>query len=72
MIRPIVKDVLFLGQKSELATKEDIVIIDDLVAVGGTIDATAHMIKNIETAISIVSFIDFLANINIFLKTFDQ
>ena len=31
MIRPIVKDVLFLGQKSELATKEDIEIIDDLV-----------------------------------------
>lgn len=31
MIRPIVKDVLFLGQKSELATKEDIGIIDDLV-----------------------------------------
>ena len=28
MIRPIVKDVLFLGQKSELATKEDIGIID--------------------------------------------
>ncbi len=31
MIRPIVKDVLFLGQKSELATKEYIGIIDDLV-----------------------------------------
>ena len=31
MIRPIVKDVLFLGQKSEPATKEDIAIIDDLV-----------------------------------------
>lgn len=29
MIRPIVKDVLFLRQKSELATKEDIGIIDD-------------------------------------------
>ena len=27
MIRPIVKDVLFLGQKSELATKEYIGII---------------------------------------------
>ncbi|MBS5938187.1 peptide deformylase [Clostridium sartagoforme] len=31
MIRPIVKDVLFLGQKSEPATKEDIAVIDDLV-----------------------------------------
>lgn len=31
MIRPIVKDVLFLGQKSEEATKEDISVIDDLV-----------------------------------------
>lgn len=31
MIRPIVKDVLFLGQKSELATKDDRAVIDDLV-----------------------------------------
>lgn len=31
MIRPIMKDVLFLGQKSEPATKDDIAIIDDLV-----------------------------------------
>ena len=31
MIKPVVKDVLFLGQKSELATKNDISIIDDLV-----------------------------------------
>ena len=31
MIRPIVKDVLFLGQKSEAATKADIPVIDDLV-----------------------------------------
>jgi len=31
MIRPIVKDVLFLGQKSEPATKEDVAVIDDLV-----------------------------------------
>lgn len=31
MIRPIVKDILFLGQKSEPANKEDITIIDDLV-----------------------------------------
>ena len=31
MIRPIVKDILFLGQKSESATKADVAIIDDLV-----------------------------------------
>lgn len=31
MIRPVVKDVLFLGQKSETATKDDIQVIDDLV-----------------------------------------
>lgn len=31
MIRPVVKDILFLGQKSELATKEDVAVIDDLV-----------------------------------------
>lgn len=31
MIRPVVKDVLFLGQKSEPATKDDISVIDDLV-----------------------------------------
>ena len=31
MIRQVVKDVLFLGQKSELATKEDVAVIDDLV-----------------------------------------
>lgn len=31
MIRPVVKDVLFLGQKSEPATKDDIQVIDDLV-----------------------------------------
>lgn len=30
MIRPIVKDILFLGQKSEPATKADIAVIDDL------------------------------------------
>lgn len=31
MIKQVVKDVLFLGQKSEHATKEDIEVIDDLV-----------------------------------------
>lgn len=31
MIKPIVKDVLFLGQKSEEATKNDIAVVDDLI-----------------------------------------
>ncbi|AIY81107.1 peptide deformylase [Clostridium botulinum] len=31
MIKPIVKDVLFLGQKSEEATKNDMGVIDDLI-----------------------------------------
>lgn len=31
MIRPIVKDVLFLGEKSEVATKEDMAVVDDLI-----------------------------------------
>jgi peptide deformylase len=31
MIRPVVKDIVFLGQKSEPATKDDVVIIDDLM-----------------------------------------
>ena len=31
MIKPIVKDILFLGQKSEAATKNDRVVIDDLI-----------------------------------------
>lgn len=31
MIRPIMKDVLFLGQKSEPATKDDIAVVDDLI-----------------------------------------
>ncbi|MGL4774013.1 MAG: peptide deformylase [Clostridium sp.] len=30
MIKPVVKDVLFLSQKSEEATKNDIYVIDDL------------------------------------------
>jgi len=31
MIRPVVKDIVFLGQKSEPATKDDVAVIDDLV-----------------------------------------
>ncbi|GAA0116600.1 peptide deformylase [Clostridium senegalense] len=31
MIRPVVKDILFLKQKSEPATKYDVAVIDDLV-----------------------------------------
>ena len=31
MIKPIIKDVLFLNQKSELATKDDLQVVDDLL-----------------------------------------
>lgn len=31
MIKPVMKDVLFLGQKSEPATKDDVEIINDLI-----------------------------------------
>lgn len=31
MIRSVVKDIVFLGQKSEPATKDDVVVIDDLM-----------------------------------------
>ena len=31
MIKPIVKDILFLGQKSEPATKDDAGVIQDLI-----------------------------------------
>ncbi|MBU3103367.1 peptide deformylase [Clostridium gasigenes] len=31
MIKPVMKDIVFLRQKSEPATKEDISVIDDLV-----------------------------------------
>ena len=31
MIRPIVKDVVFLGEKSEVATKADLSVVEDLV-----------------------------------------
>lgn len=31
MIKPIVKDILFLGQKSELASQADMAVVDDLL-----------------------------------------
>lgn len=31
MIKPVVKDILFLGQKSEPATKDDVAVINDLI-----------------------------------------
>lgn len=39
MVRSIVKDTLFLGQKSESATQEDAAVIDDLL---GTLKANAE------------------------------
>lgn len=29
MIKPIVKDVVFLGEKSEVATKDDMSVVND-------------------------------------------
>ena len=47
MIKPIIKDVLFLGQKSEPATKEDIAIIDDLIdTLNANLDACVGMAAN--------------------------
>ena len=31
MIKPIMKDIIFLNQKSEIATKEDLSVADDLL-----------------------------------------
>lgn len=47
MIKPIMKDILFLGQKSELATKEDISVVNDLVdTLSANIDACVGMAAN--------------------------
>lgn len=55
MIKPIVKDVLFLGEKSTMATKDDIQVVNDLIDtlranLGGCVGMAANMIgvkKNI-------------------------
>ena len=31
MVRTVVKDIIFLGQKAEIATQEDIAVVDDLL-----------------------------------------
>ena len=47
MIRQVVKDVLFLGQKSEPATKEDVGVIDDLIdTLTANLDACVGMAAN--------------------------
>ena len=47
MIRQVVKDVLFLGQKSEPATKEDLGVIDDLIdTLRANLDACVGMAAN--------------------------
>lgn len=47
MIKPIVKDVVFLGQKSEDATKADINVINDLVdTLKANLDAYVGMAAN--------------------------
>lgn len=47
MIKPIMKDVLFLGQKSEIATKEDLHVVDDLMdTLEANLDACVGMAAN--------------------------
>lgn len=47
MIRPIVKDLLILGQKSEPASKEDLWIIDDLTdTLEANLDSCVGMAAN--------------------------
>lgn len=47
MIRQVVKDVLFLGQKSEPATKNDVGVIDDLIdTLRANLDACVGMAAN--------------------------
>lgn len=31
MVRPVIKDIIFMGQKSHLATKDDLATADDLI-----------------------------------------
>ena len=47
MIRQVLKDVLFLGQKSESATKNDVGVIDDLIdTLRANLDACVGMAAN--------------------------
>lgn len=47
MIKQVVKDVLFLGQKSEPATKNDVAVINDLIdTLRANLDACVGMAAN--------------------------
>lgn len=47
MIKPIVKDVLFLGKKSEPATKDDMEVVEDLIdTLRANIDGCVGMAAN--------------------------
>ncbi|MGL4454210.1 MAG: peptide deformylase [Sarcina sp.] len=47
MVKNIVRDVLFLGQKSELAIKEDVYVIDDLIdTLNANLEACVGMAAN--------------------------
>ena len=48
MIKPIVKDVLFLGEKSTMATKDDIQVVNDLIdTLRANLDGCVGMAANI-------------------------
>ena len=47
MIKPIIKDIFFLGQKSELATKNDLEVVEDLIdTLNANLDACVGMAAN--------------------------
>ena len=47
MIKPIIKDIFFLGQKSELATKNDLEVDEDLIdTLNANLDACVGMAAN--------------------------
>ena len=59
MIKPIVKDVLFLGEKSTMATKDDIQVVNDLIDtlranLDGCVGMAANMI-GVNKSIIVVS-----------------
>ena len=60
MIKPIVRDVLFLGQKSERATKSDVNVIKDLQdTLAANSETCVGMAANmIGKAVRIIVFID--------------
>ena len=62
IVNPQLQEVITIDSEGMITKPES-----SNIGIGLKNSATPHIIKNIETAISIVSFIDFLANTNICL-----